>query len=208
MSRDRERLLKRVRRSGVSPRVVEAFEAVDRADFVPAGTERHAYSDRPVPLPRAQTTSQPTLIGIMVDAADIGAGDHVLEVGTGFGFQTAVLAHLARSVVSVERHDELAHAARANLERAGTANVEVVVGDGWQGHPRRAPYDSIVVSAAASELPPALGDQLSEGGRLVIPLKGPAGDDVYLYVKKGGALQRERLITPARFVPLVRDGQS
>jgi protein-L-isoaspartate(D-aspartate) O-methyltransferase len=140
----------------------------------------------------------------MIEAAHVDAGDRVLEVGTGFGFQTALLAVLAAEVVSVERFPSLAEQARANLERAGFSNAEVVVGDGWEGCEARSPYDAIVVSAAAEEVPEALVGQLREGGRLVLPLKRGRSDDVVV-LKKGpdGAIE-ERLITPARFVPLVR----
>ena len=187
-------------------RVIEAFKHVAREDFVPPGHEAEAYEDRPVPLPQQQTTSQPSLIARMVEAAGAGPDDRVLEIGTGYGFQTAVLASLAGEVVSVERHSELAEAARANLERAGISNVEVYVGDGWEGWPERAPYDSIVVSAAAEEIPTELVRQLVQGGRLVVPLKRRHSDDVVVLVKEGDGVSRERLITPARFVPLVREG--
>ena len=187
-------------------RVIEAFRRVAREDFVPPGSEAEAYEDRPVPLPRKQTTSQPSLIARMVEAAGAEPDDKVLEIGTGYGFQTALLATLAGEVVSVERHHELAEAARANLQRAGITNAEVYVGDGWEGWPERAPYDSIVVSAAAEELPRELVRQLVEGGRLVVPLKRGRSDDVVVLVKEGDDVSRERLITPARFVPLVREG--
>ena len=183
-------------------RVLDAFRTVAREDFVPAAARLDAYRDRPIGLPRDQTTSQPSLIARMLEAAAIGPEDRVLEIGTGYGFQTALLAHLARSVVSVERHRELADAAGENLRKLGI-EAEVVVGDGWGGHPPGAPYDAIVVSASASEMPEALVEQLAEGGRLVIPLKGTRGDDVFLFEKRAGELTRGRLITPARFVPLV-----
>ena len=186
-------------------RVVEAFRRVAREGFVPPGFEDQAYEDRPVPLPRQQTTSQPSLIARMVEAAAPGPQDTVLEIGTGYGFQTALLASLAGEVVSVERHHELAETARANLDKAGIQNAEVYVGDGWEGWPERAPYDSIVVSAAAEELPKRLVQQLVQGGRLVVPLKRGNSDDVVVLVKEGDDVSRERLITPARFVPLVRE---
>ena len=187
------------------PRIADAFRAVDRADFVPTGSAAEAYGDRPVGLPEHQTTSQPSLIARMIDAAAPGPDDVVLEVGTGYGFQTALLARLSSLVVSIERHRSLAAAAVANLARHGVDNVEVVVGDGWKGYPPRAPFDAIVVSAAASELPAALGEQLAEDGRLVIPLARAGSDDVVLLRKRGGRVVEERLITPARFVPLVQD---
>ncbi len=187
------------------PRIAEEFTRLDRAWFVPSGSEVEAYEDRPVQLPQGQTTSQPSLIARMIDAAAPKETDIVLEVGTGFGFQTALLGRLVRKVFSIERHEQLAAAAQENLLRAGTDNAEVIVGDGWLGWPPGEPYDAVIVSAAAETMPPALVDQLAEGGRLVIPLKNPGSDDVVLFVKEtGGRLRRVRLVTPARFVPLVR----
>lgn len=203
MPRSQEGLARLVAREGVSERVVEAFRSVDRAEFVPPGAGKEAYADRPVAIPEHQTTSQPTLIARMVDVTRVGPEDRVLEVGTGLGFQTALLARLAKEVVSMDRFSSLTEAAGANLARVGIQNVSVITGDGWKGAPSHAPFDVIVVAAAASELPPALGEQLAEGGRLVIPLQGSWGDEVVLFVKRNGKLERERLITPARFVPLV-----
>ena len=203
MPRSQEGLARLVRREGASPRVVAAFRAVDRADFVPEGARGQAYVDRPLAIPEGQTTSQPSLIARMIDAAAVEPEARVLEVGTGYGFQTALLAHMAAQVVSIERHASLAAAARANLEGAGLGNAVVLTGDGWAGAPEHAPFDAIVVSAAASEVPAALGEQLLDGGRLVIPVRGAGGDDVLLFVERGGSLERDRLVTPARFVPLV-----
>ena len=199
----RDALLKLVSKEVGDPRVVEAFRRVPREDFVPEGYRDEAYSDRPVPLPQSQTTSQPSLIARMIEAAVAGPTHRVLEVGTGYGFQTALLGHLATEVVSIERHAELAEAARANLRDHGLGNVEVFVGDGWEGWSEKAPYDAIVVSAAADELPRALTEQLAEEGRLVVPLKRGRSDDVVVLIKRRGEIVQERLITPARFVPLV-----
>ena len=196
-------MLELVAREVRDERVVKAFAKIARERFVPPGSERRAYADRPVPLPHGQTTSQPSLIARMVEAAAPAASDRVLEVGTGFGFQTALLAELAGEVVSIERYPELAEAARKNLAREGYSNVTVVVGDGWKGYEESAPYDAIVVSAAAEELPRPLASQLAEGGRLVVPLARSGRDDVVVFVKEEGRLSEERLITPARFVPLV-----
>jgi protein-L-isoaspartate(D-aspartate) O-methyltransferase len=186
------------------PRIADVFSTLDRAWFVPQGLEMEAYEDRPVALPQGQTTSQPSLIARMVDAAAPGPGDRVLEVGTGYGFQTALLAGLAGKVYSIERHESLASKARENLDRAGIHGADIVVGDGWLGWPAGAPYDAAIVSAAADEVPLALVDQLADGGRLVIPLRNRGSDDVILFVKEtGGRLRQVRLVTPARFVPLV-----
>jgi protein-L-isoaspartate(D-aspartate) O-methyltransferase len=200
-SEDLARLVERETRD--DDRLVAAFRRVPRADFVPPEARELAYRDRPIPIPEHQTTTQPTLIARMIHAASVGGTDRVLEVGTGYGFQTALLAELAGSVVSVERYSDLLETARSNLERAGIEGVELVLGDGWSGHPEGAPYDAIVVSAAAPRIPPALAEQLAEGGRLVIPLSGPLGDEVWLHHKRAAAVERVRLVTPARFVPLV-----
>ena len=203
MARDRAALNRLVRARGLSPQVLAAFEAVDRADFVPVGERAYAYEDRPVPLPRSQTTSQPSLIASMVDAAAIQQDDHVLEVGAGYGFQTALLAGLARDVVALELHAELAEAAESNLRRAGFSNFKIVIGDGWSGYEAAAPYDAMVVSAAAPKVPDALVAQMADGGRLVIPVTRFGTDDVVVYRKRADELVKDRVLTPARFVPLV-----
>jgi protein-L-isoaspartate(D-aspartate) O-methyltransferase len=194
---DRERL--------ADERIAAAFRTIDRADFVPTHFRAEAYGDRPVGIPEHQTTSQPSLIARMIDAAAPKKDDRVLEIGTGFGFQTALLSRLAREVVSIERWESLADAARKNLEVAGIDNVEVIVGDGWLGCTERAPFDAVVVSAAASELPEPLAEQLAEGGRLVIPLRDAFADQVYVFEKNGGRVERRRLVSPARFVPLIHE---
>jgi protein-L-isoaspartate(D-aspartate) O-methyltransferase len=204
MPKDHDGLVELIAREVNDPRIVDAFRRIDRSDFVPEERRKEAYGNRPVVLPRDQTTSQPTLIATMVAAVRPDAEARILEIGTGFGFQTAVLALLVQQVVSVERHEELAVAARSNLERAGIRNATVVVGDGWEGWKEKAPYDGIVVSAAAESLPEALGEQLAEGGRLVIPVTTRRSDDVLLFEKRNGVVERTRLITPARFVPLVK----
>jgi protein-L-isoaspartate(D-aspartate) O-methyltransferase len=183
---------------------VAAFRRIAREDFVPEHARADAYGDRPIEILEQQTTSQPSLIARMVDAADLLPGDRVLEIGTGFGFQTALMATLAGEVISVERYASIAEQARANLDDVGISNAEVVVGDGWLGWPERAPYEAVIVSAAATEVPSALGEQLVAGGRLVIPLRVGVGDEVVLFVKHGDELVRARLLTPARFVPLVQ----
>lgn len=204
MPRDNAGLARLVRREIGGGRIAQAFEEVDRAGFVPPGA-REVYRDRPVPIPEHQTTSQPSLIARMIEAVDPRPDDRVLEVGTGLGYQTALLARLCREAVSLERWDTLAEMARANLAAEGTQNADVIVGDGWKGCPERAPFDGIVVSAAATEVPEPFEAQLAEGGRLVIPVKRRGSDEVTLYEKRGGRLAEVRLVTPARFVPLVKE---
>lgn len=206
MPRSKQGLVRLLRRERIDERVIAAFEAVDRSGFVPADKAGDAYGDRPVALPEGQTTSQPSLIARMIEAAGPRPDHRVLEVGTGYGFQTALLARLVERVVSIERFDALAQAARTNLENAGIRNAVVIVGDGWEGVPAEAPFDSIVVSAAATKVPPALADQLADGGRLVIPVKAAMSDEVLLFRKSGLELEKVALLTPARFVPLVPGG--
>jgi protein-L-isoaspartate(D-aspartate) O-methyltransferase len=202
-------LAKRIARLGpIDDRIVAAFEAVDRADFVPPRERARAYDDRPIQIPEGQTTSQPSLIAYMIQAALPEPTDAVLEVGTGYGFQTALLAQLAGRVVSIDRWPSLVEAARNNLERAGIHDAVVLVGDGWKGCPEEGPFDVIIVSAAASSVPAAFVEQMKEGARLVIPVASGASDDVLLYRKSGGRLERVRLVSPARFVPLVQEGTS
>lgn len=201
------RALARLVRRDLGPgRVSDAFAEIDRAGFVPAGSVE-VYRDRPVPIPEGQTTSQPSLIARMIEALAPGPDDRVLEVGTGYGYQTALLAKLCREVVSMDRWESLAEQARRNLAAAGIENARVLVGDGWKGCPERAPFDGIVVAAAAPEVPSAYAAQLAEGGRLVIPVKRRGSDEVTLYEKRDGRLEDVRLVAPARFVPLVKEEQ-
>lgn len=196
-------LVAAVRRSGVTDdRLLEAFRATPRADFVPPQVADRAYEDRPLPIPHGQVTTQPSLSARMVEALDLEPTDRVLEVGTGYGFQTALVARLAESVVSIERWADIAETARANLARHDIGNVDVRVGDGTLGVPGAAPFDAIVVSAAFPEVAEPLSDQLAEGGTLVQPI-GPGGHEVVtLFRKVRGSLDRVRSIVPASFVPL------
>ena len=182
--------------------VVDAFRAVERANFVPPEVRRDAYVDVPLPIPHRQVTTQPTLVARMVEALALRGDEHVLEVGAGYGFQTAILAHLAASVRSVERWPDLAAAARENLDRAGVRNAEVVVGDGTEGLPERAPFDAILVSAAFPEVPPPLAEQLASSGRLVQPIGSGGDEEVVLFERTAAGLQRRRTVTGARFVQL------
>jgi protein-L-isoaspartate(D-aspartate) O-methyltransferase len=203
--RDPDDLVRAAERIGVrDERVLDALRAVRREDYVPPGHERAAYSDRPIPIPHGQTTSQPSLIAAMVEALELEGGDKVLEVGTGYGFQTALLAELADEVWSIERYGELAETAAAHLDAAGVTNAHVVVGDGNEGIPEEAPFDAIILSAAAPSVPGPLADQLAEGGRLVVPVGAGGSEDVVVYRRRGDQLERVRSLTRARFVPLRR----
>jgi protein-L-isoaspartate(D-aspartate) O-methyltransferase len=161
-----------------------------------------AYRDEPLPIPHRQVTTQPSLVARMLEALDLGAGDRALEIGTGYGYQTALLAELAACVWSVERWPDLAEVARENLARRGTENVRIVVGDGSAGLAEHAPFDAIVVSAAFPRVPRPLAEQLTDGGRLVQPM-GHGGDDtVVLFERRGRELVRRRTVTGAHFVRL------
>jgi protein-L-isoaspartate(D-aspartate) O-methyltransferase len=199
-----EDLVRTLRAEGITdPRVLAAFRAVPRARFVPPAAAGHAYLDVPVRIPDGQVTTQPSLIARMVAALELTGGERVLEVGTGLGFQTAILALLCRQVVSIERFADLAEQARANLAAAGLDAVRVVVGDGTLGVPEHAPYQAIVVAAASPRIPPPLVEQLAPGGRLVHPV-GPGGrEQVTVFHKEADRLVTDTWLTPARFVPLV-----
>jgi protein-L-isoaspartate(D-aspartate) O-methyltransferase len=185
------------------PRILEAFRWVRRQDFVPPEWAGRAYEDRPIPIARDQVTTQPSLVARMLDGLRLTGTERVLEVGTGLGFQTALLEALAEEVWSVERFPDLAQEARANLAAAGITGATVVVGDGTLGLPEHAPYDAILVSAAAPRVPPPLIDQLAEGARLVHPV-GPGGREIVVaFRKEGSGLVEERRIVPAHFVRLV-----
>jgi protein-L-isoaspartate(D-aspartate) O-methyltransferase len=196
-----EVLIAAAREAGVQDeRVLEAIAAVPRIDFVPPEHADLAEIDTPIPIPHEQVTTQPSLVARMVGALALTGDERVLEVGTGYGWQTALLARLAREVFSVERFSDLAETARRHL--AGYENVTVVVGDGSAGLAEHAPFDAILVAAAYPSVPEPLSEQLAEGGRLVQPL-GPGGaEDVVLFEKRDGELQRVRSVSGAHFVRL------
>ena len=184
------------------PGLLAALRAVPRADFVPSDLADQAYFDRPLPIPNGQVTTQPSLVAKMIEALGLTGSERVLEVGTGYGFQTALLAQLSTFVYSVERFPDVAETARENLARHGVANVDVVVGDGTKGLPEHAPYDAILVSAAFPRVPPPLEEQLAPGGRLVQPV-GPGGEEEVILFERGsqGLVPRQN-ITGAHFVRL------
>lgn len=189
---------------GISdPRVLAAMRDTPRESFVAEGYEHDAFRDAPLPIAAGQTISQPFIVALMAEAARIAPTDRVLEVGAGSGYASAVLARLAAHVTAVERHPTLAQAARERLRALGTPNVDIVEGDGTLGWPQAAPFDAIVVSAAAPAVPDALLAQLAEGGRLVIPVgPGPSTQDLLRLTRRDDRFEQDSL-GAVRFVPLI-----
>ena len=200
---DPEALARAIAASGVrDPRLLDALRGMPRAGFVPPELAERAYVDRPLPIPHGQVTTQPSLSAKMIEALSLTGHEHVLEIGTGYGFQTALLARLSRFVWSVERFPDVAATARQNLARHGIENVEVVPGDGTRGFSEHAPYDAILVSAAFTSVPPPLTEQLEVGGRLVQPI-GSGGEEVVVLFEKGPeGLERRHTVIGAHFVRL------
>jgi protein-L-isoaspartate(D-aspartate) O-methyltransferase len=194
-----------LRRRGIrDARVLEAMARVPRDHFVPESLSAHAYDDGALPIGNDQTISQPFVVATICALLGLHGGERVLDVGTGSGYQAAVLAELAAEVVTIERIPELADRARTTLADLGYGNVEVTVGDGSLGVPERAPFDAIAVAAAAPTIPPALFDQLAECGRLVVPRGSRFGQELVLVVRTPNGPTESRSI-PCRFVPLVGD---
>ena len=183
-------------------RLLEAAREVSRAGFVPPDLVERAYVDRPLPIPHEQVTTQPSLSAKMIEALELTGSERVLEVGTGYGFQTALLARLSGFVWSIERWPDVAETARENLARHGVENVEVVAGDGTEGLPEHAPYDAVLVSAAFPSVPPPLAEQLAVSGRLVQPIGSGGQEEVVLFEKGQEGLVRRRSVTAAHFVRL------
>ncbi len=189
-------------RDVLDQRVLDALEKVPRELFVPPDDRRRAYEDAALPIGHGQTISQPYMVARICEALALGGQERVLDVGTGSGYQAAVMAELANEVVTIERIPELAEQARDNLGAAGYENVDVRVGDGTLGVPDRAPYAAIAVAAASPGLPQPLYDQLEPGGRMAIPVGGRRAQELQLIVRspEGPAVLRS---VPCRFVPLV-----
>jgi protein-L-isoaspartate(D-aspartate) O-methyltransferase len=208
----RQRLVEQIREpgGGVAPvedrRVLEAIGSVPRHEFVPPALRGRAYENRPLPIGHDQTISQPYIVARMTELAGVEPGDRVLEVGTGSGYQAAVLAELTDSVYSIEIIGELARSARARLERLGYGNVRVRHGDGYRGWPERAPFDAIVVTAAPEEVPPPLVEQLARGGRMVIPVGSRIFGQTLTVLRKTAEGEVERReVSAVRFVPFLRE---
>jgi len=187
-------------------RVLAAMGEVPREAFVPEGVRDRAYEDAALPIAEEQTISQPWIVAAICQALELEGSELVLEVGTGSGYSAAVLARLAAHVVSIERHEALSLAAAEALDSLDVVNVELFLGDGSLGVPERAPFDAIAVHATAPAPPPALVEQLAEGGRLVVPISGREADMLTLLYRHGDRVESEE-ISPCRFVPLIgREG--
>ena len=187
-----------------SPHLLAAFRSVPREEFVAEEYKQSAYDDRPLPIEAGQTISQPYIVAMMIEAAGVKPGNHVLEVGAGSGYAAAVISRIARLVVAVERQPELVSIARERLRRLGYDNVLIVEGDGTRGWPEEAPYDAILAAASGSHVPRPLLDQLAPGGRLVMPVGDPGWAQTLLKVTKnedGSTVQED--LGGVRFVPLI-----
>lgn len=191
---------------GVSDaRVLAAMNKVPRHELVPDGVRAAAYADHPLPIGHGQTISQPYIVAFMTEQLRPEPTDRVLEVGTGSGYQAAVLAELVKEVYSIEIVEPLAKRAADDLQRLGYKNVKVKAGDGYKGWPDYAPFDAVIVTCAPDHVPQPLIDQLKEGGRMIIPVGEEHGaQELYLLRKEGGKLQR-RAVLPVRFVPMTGD---
>jgi len=202
----RERMVERqIERRGLDdPALLAAFRAVPREEFVTRGYAEAAYADTPLPIESGQTISQPYIVALTIDAAEIGAGDKVLEIGAGSGYAAAVIGQIADKVVAIERHGELARLARERMERLGYDNVKIIEGDGTRGCPDEAPFDAIVAAASGSHVPEVLIEQLKAGGRIVMPIGDPGSIQNLVKVTRrdDGSLESEDL-GGVRFVPLI-----
>ena len=202
--RERGRMVEQqlVARGITDPRVLSAMARVPREVFVAPDLQSYAYEDNPLPIAAKQTISQPYIVALMAEAAKIRPSDRVLEVGTGSGYAAAVLAELAASVLTVERHKVLALASREILNRLGYTNVDVIEADGSKGVPDRAPFDAILVAAGAPAPPASLKGQLAEGGRLVVPVRADGHHDLRVITRHGDSFE-EKDLGQVRFVPLL-----
>jgi protein-L-isoaspartate(D-aspartate) O-methyltransferase len=205
-SRTRERLLMvetQIASRGIrDPRVLEAMRGVPRHAFIPAELASAAYHDRPLPIGHGQTISQPYIVALMTELLTLQPGDHVLEIGTGSGYQAAILAHLSAEVISIERIEPVAERARKLLADLGITNITIIVGDGTEGYSPAAPYDGIIITASTPEIPPPLKEQLADRGRLVAPVGGRDLQELVRLVRHGGEIEEESF-GGVMFVPLI-----
>ncbi len=183
-------------------RVLQAMQTVPRHRFVPPSLEDAAYRDSPLPIGHAQTISQPYIVALMSQLLAVAPGQRILEIGTGSGYQAAVLAEMGAQVFSIEIVPELGRQAQAALQPLGYVNIHLKIGDGYQGWPEHAPFDGIIVTCAPTRVPQPLKDQLGEGGRMVIPVGERHFQQLFLLIKSGGVIRQEKIVD-VRFVPMV-----
>jgi protein-L-isoaspartate(D-aspartate) O-methyltransferase len=200
----RRMVVQQIERRGICDRrVIEAMREVPRHEFVPTALKTRAYHDHPLPIGFGQTISQPYIVAFMLEQLLLKTTDRVLELGTGSGYQAAILSKLVAEVFSIEIVDELSHRATADFQRLGYQNIFVKRGDGYEGWPEFAPFDAITVAAALDHVPQPLIGQLREGGRMVIPVGDTLDQNLLLMEKSSGAV-RKRVMCPVRFVPFTR----
>src|SRR6266404_6013941 len=190
-----------MRRGIHEERVLAAMAKVPREEFVPKETRLASYSDQPLPISYNQTISQPYVVAFMTEQLQLKRDDRVLEIGSGSGYQAAILAELVADVYTIEIIESLARNAEATLKRLGYKNVQVKAGDGYKGWPEHAPFDAVIVTCAPDHVPQPLVDQMKEGGRMIIPVGGIGDQNLYLLEKKNGQLTK-RTVLPVRFVPM------
>lgn len=202
-SERREMVENQLRRRGIrDERVLQAMFKVPRHVFVPPALLDRAYDDRPLPIGESETISQPYIVAAMTQAVAIKTGDKALEIGTGSGYQAAILAELGAKVYTIERNPQLAEAARARLASLGYQAIEVICGDGSEGYAPAAPYQGVLVTAGAPVVPAILLHQLADRGRMVVPIGNLRHQDLYLISKEGDEITR-RILDPCQFVPLI-----
>jgi protein-L-isoaspartate(D-aspartate) O-methyltransferase len=182
-------------------RILTAMDKVPRHRFIPADLQNRAYEDTPLPIGLGQTISQPFIVAFMTGQLNPRPTDRILEIGTGSGYQAAVLAELVKEIYTIEIVEVLAQRAKADLQQLGYANIQVRAGDGYQGWPEAAPFDAVIVTCAPEQVPPPLVDQLRDGGRMIIPV-GPECDQTLVLLRKAGGRLEEQAVLPVRFVPM------